>query len=260
MIIKLQIMLKTFLRIFILTTALVTTTYAGGGITHMFLATEAIAALPDAKLQRLLKDNMDAYLVGSYYPDSGYVGGANYGEDSHWDAFINAFADYLKDTYKNPAKDNPQLVAFMFGCASHRVSDEIIHGTFYHESAGKDFGGDYDKAHQASDFGIDILVMVDKNQWFNYPSSWWVPVDDLVAIYKRMGKQTYTADDIANGNAVIEMEGAGIRAIALATYPALKWVEMPWTAMHYYDWPEGGMKIDVEKIAEYQTELWEKIK
>ena len=78
-----------------------TTAHAGGGITHMFLAEESIQLLPDAKLRQLLLNNLDAYRVGAYYPDSGYVKGNTYGEDSHWDPFIFTFADYVKETYPN---------------------------------------------------------------------------------------------------------------------------------------------------------------
>src|SRR5580692_7784230 len=104
--------------------------YASGGITHMFLAQDAIAKIPNAELRHLLINNLDAYLVGAYYPDSGYVGGNHYGEDSHRDSFIDTFTDYIKEKYPHPAMQNPKLVAFLFGCASHKISDEISNGIF----------------------------------------------------------------------------------------------------------------------------------
>ena len=143
-------------------------TFAGGGIAHMLIAKEAIAKLPDPALRILLLTNLDAYLVGAYYPDSGFVAGNQYGEDSHWDTFIETFANYIKEKYKNPANENPKLVAFLFGCASHRVSDEVTHWVFYPLIKKHDFaketittrkvGGSY------GDLGIDLLSTVDKNQ------------------------------------------------------------------------------------------------
>ena len=108
------------------------TAYAGGGITHMYIAKESIKLVSDTKLRHLLLDNLDAYLVGANYPDSGFVAGTHYGEDSHWDPFIFTFTDYIKETYRHPEIENPKLVAFLFGCATHSVSDIILHWTFCH--------------------------------------------------------------------------------------------------------------------------------
>ena len=233
-------------------------TYAGGGITHMFLAEESIQQLPDAKLRHLLLDNIDAYRVGAYYPDSGYISNNLYGEDSHWDPFIEAFADYINETYPNFMEQNPKLVAFLFGCAAHRVSDQIMHQTFYPVIRDKDFNGDGDTAHSYGDAGIDLLINADKNLWLAYPSTWWVPVKDLVNVYRRMGFDQYSADQIIWGNAVLSVTGYGERLISAPAYLFLQW-KMPWTAAHYYDWPVGGITMDEKKVAEYQTRLWERL-
>ena len=231
------------------------TAFAGGGMTHMFIAKEAITALQDAKLRHLLSDHLDAYLVGAYYPDSGYVEGTHYGEDSHWDAFIIAFAFYLKETYKDPITENPKLVAFLMGCATHRVSDEVLHWTFYKITQEKDFHGDHEKAHVYGDLGIDLLINLDKNQWLTHPTVWWVPIKDLIAIYHRMGKDQYTADEMIRGNMVISAAGLGERFISAFAYPYLK-IKMPWTAEHYYDWPKGGLRDNEQKIIQYLDRLW----
>ena len=47
-----------------------------------------------------------------FYPDSGYVNGNTYGEDSHWDPFIYAFSDYLKQTYPSPKYKTPNSLPF----------------------------------------------------------------------------------------------------------------------------------------------------
>jgi len=224
----------------------------------MFVAQEAISKLPNAALRNLILNNLDAYLVGAFYPDSGYIKGNLYGEDSHWDAFIYAFTDHLKAKYTDPITQNPQLVAFLFGCAAHRVSDEIMHWTFYNQSRWIEFNGDYAKAHSYGDTGIDLLVNIDKNLWFSQPSTWWIPVRDLVQIYHRMGKDEYNAKQIIWGNTVIFFAGYGERMISAPAYPILRW-KMPWTAKHYYDWKQGGMVMNIKNIAEYQTALWKRL-
>jgi Zinc dependent phospholipase C len=229
--------------------------YAGGGVTHMLLAEETIKQLPEKQLRQLLHDNFEAYIVGAYYPDSGYIYGNHYGEDSHWDPFIYAFADYIKDKYPEPALQNPKLVAFLFGCATHRLSDEVMHSTFYHMTAKQDFNNDWNTAHQYGDAGIDLLIVVDKNQWLTHPVTWWIPVRDLIEIYRRMGKPEYTANQIIWGNSVTYLAGYGERLIAAPAYLYLQW-RMPWTATHYYNWPEGGMLINEQQTAAYLTKLW----
>ncbi|MFZ2314504.1 MAG: zinc dependent phospholipase C family protein [Gammaproteobacteria bacterium] len=229
--------------------------YAGGGMTHMLLAQETIKQLSSAELRHLLQDNMDAYLVGAYYPDSGYIAENSYGEDSHWDPFIHAFADYIKETYPDPAIQQPKLLAFLFGCAAHRVSDEILHHVFFNVMKDKDFHGDYDKAHQYGDVGIDLLINIEKNQWLTHPHTWWVPINDLLAVYQRMGLTQYTKQEITWGNTVIYLAGYGERLISPIVYPYLKW-KMPWTAKHYEDWAESGLIANEQKVADYQMRLW----
>jgi Zinc dependent phospholipase C len=232
--------------------------YAGGGMTHMFIAEGTIAKLPNEKLRHLLLDNLDAYLVGSYYPDSGYVKGTHHGTDSHGDAFIYAFTDHIKEKYSDPVIQHPKLVAFLFGCAVHRVSDEIIHFVFYMQAKDKDFNGDYNKAHEYSDTGIDLLLNIDKNQWMTHPNTWWVPVNDLLNVYHRLGKDQYTADQIRWGNTALFLAGYGERIISPFAYPYLRW-KAPWTATHYYDWPQGGILMDEDKVAEYLMDLWDRL-
>lgn len=233
--------------------------YAGGGIAHMFVAEKAIENLPDPELRSLLMNNLDDYLVGSYYPDSGYVLGNQYGEDSHWDDFIYTFADYIKEKYPEPSLQNPKLVAFLFGCASHRVSDEIMHFTFYPILMSKDFRGNMNRAHKYGDVGIDLLLTIDKNRWQNFPRTWRVPVNDLLQVYHRMGKDQYKAEDLIRGNALISLAGFGERLIAIPAYLYLQW-KMPWTANHYYNWPQGGLLMDKAKTIEYQMQLWQRLK
>lgn len=244
-----------------LSSVFITAGYAGGGITHMFLAKETIAQLPDQQLRNLLQDNLDAYLVGAYYPDSGYVGGNHYGEDSHWDPFIYAFADYIKETYPNPAVQNPKLVAFLFGCATHRVSDENMHWVFYSFISQNDFHRPWDwdsTIHGYGDVGIDLLVSVDKDQWLTQPTTWWVPVRDLVQVYHRMGKDEYTDKEIIWGNMITSFAGYAERLIAAPSYPYLKW-KLAWTSQHYYDWPEGGLLSDESKSTTYLMALWARL-
>ncbi|HEX2549337.1 MAG TPA: zinc dependent phospholipase C family protein [Gammaproteobacteria bacterium] len=242
--------MKKFLQIALLFIS--TQLFAGGGLTHMFIAEESIAQISNPILQHILQNNFDSYLVGAYYPDSGYVKGTHYGEDSHWDKFIYTFAEYIKDTYPNLS--NPRLIAFLFGCAAHRESDEIMHWTFYPEVAKYDFDGDYQKAHQLADPGIDILLNVE--HFIRTPHTWWIPVKDLVEVYHRMHKDEYTEQEIRLGTSVIHAANKMEKHMGRNSYHSFI-KKMPWTATHYYDWIEGGILMDIQKVANYQNQLWE---
>lgn len=243
--------------LFVIACCLSISIYACGGITHMYIATELIPQLTDSNLRNLIQDNMDAYLVGSNYPDTGYVSGAGYGEDSHWEPFIMAYIAYLRENYTYPEQQNPKLVAFLLGIASHSISDIIFHGTLLNQITAMDFNGDRDKAHPESEYGIDIMITVEKNQWLNRPSTWWVPVNDLVAIYQKMGK-SYTANQIIWGNSVYSLAGIGERAGALADYPVEE-LKMPWTAKNYYTAPQGGILMTENLTALYVQSVWKRI-
>src|SRR3990167_4501307 len=84
--------------------------YAGGGRTHIFMAQEAINKIPDKNLRLLLEDNLDAYLVGAYFPDSGYTKETYHGDAAHEKRFQYKFLEYIYEKYKNPVIENPKLV------------------------------------------------------------------------------------------------------------------------------------------------------
>lgn len=243
--------------LFIITCCVSFSVYACGGITHMLIATELVSQLQDTNLQNLIKNNMDAYLVGSNYPDTGYVTGATYGEDSHWEPFILAYIAYLRENYAHPEQQNPKLVAFLLGIASHSMSDIIFHGMLLNQIIAKDFNGHREGAHFESEYGIDVIITVEKSQWFNYPSDWWVPVNDLVAIYQKMGK-SYTADEINWGNSAYSLAGISERTDALADYPIEK-LKMPWTYQNYYTAPQGGIIMTEHLTALYVQSIWKRL-
>ncbi|MEO8402669.1 MAG: zinc dependent phospholipase C family protein, partial [Gammaproteobacteria bacterium] len=202
-----------------------------GSVTHMFIAKETIAKLQDKELANLLLNNMDAYLVGSNYPDTGFIRGTHYGNASHWETFINTFVIYLREKYPFPDQQNPKLVAFVLGCAAHDISDQVFHGTFLNTVAMNDFKGNWNKAHQQSETALDLLITVEKNQWGVRPSMWWVPMSDLLAVYHRMGSNQFSLAEIFWGNTVYSFAGISERAVSPFAYGYIR-LKMPWLAHH----------------------------
>jgi hypothetical protein len=232
--------------------------YAAGGMTHMFIAKEIITQLPDQELQTLITNNMDAYLVGSNYPDTGYIQGIHYGNESHTESFITAFVNYLQERYSYPEQQNPKLVAFLLGCATHVESDQVFHGIFMHKIALEDFHSNWQKAHAASERQLDMLINIEKNQWSVRPIAWWLPLHDLAAIYTKMGTP-HSLSEIFIGNAIYSFTGIGERALSPLSYYYIK-SKLAWTAKNYYDSPQGGMLMTEQVTAQYVLKIWDQLK
>jgi hypothetical protein len=232
--------------------------YAAGGITHMFIAKEVIPHLSDRDLKNLIENNLDAYLVGSNYPDSGYMQGTHYGDATHWQKFIDTSVIYLHERYPYPEQQNPALVAFLLGCATHIVSDQVFHGAFINKVSKEDFHHHWQTAHTVSEEGLDMLVLLDKKQWQVRPVIWWLPLHDLVQIYQRMGKNNYSQSEIFWGNTLYSLTGIGQRALTPFGYNYIK-LTMPWLSHHYEDTKEGGLLMTEQLTINYLQETWKKI-
>ncbi|XP_041422256.1 phosphatidylinositol-glycan-specific phospholipase D-like isoform X1 [Xenopus laevis] len=144
--------------------------------------------------RELLQKHPEAYQAGSVYPDAFYQGICEQGkchevsEDSHWTPFLKTSINYIREVYPQPwDKSAQRLVAFLFGIASHMVSDVSWHSLnidqgFLKAMGEVDFYGSYAEAHQTGDFGGDVLSRYELN--FDYlEAKWYIPVKDLFNIY-----------------------------------------------------------------------------
>ena len=165
-----------------------TVNFALGDLAHNYVAKQVAtkAEITDARLQSILTIYQNAYLVGSDYPDTGYVPGFHFGEDSHWPYFVDPFIDYIKTTYHAPTTiaeetHRDQLIVFLLGVGTHIQSDIVSHQIYYHLVAQHDFGSDshdtWEKAHAAMDPASDYDVIVQQGI-YDHPVIWWVPVAD----------------------------------------------------------------------------------
>lgn len=241
----------------ILPSILFSCAYAGGGRTHMYIAQQAIKHIPDKTLRNLLEDNIDAYMVGAYYPDSGYTDVSHHGDVSHSRAFHRALADVIRGKYSDPVHQKPRLVAFLIGTAAHAAGDDDMHYVLYPEMRQHDFKKEDDsKVHMYGDVGIDLLVTVDKSRWSSPPTEWWLPLSDIMAAYKKLGHDDITETQVIEGNKVISIAGLEENIIALPAYPYLWW-KMPWTTKNYDKAERGGLFVAEQKVATYEMQLWQ---
>ncbi|XP_042317562.1 phosphatidylinositol-glycan-specific phospholipase D isoform X2 [Sceloporus undulatus] len=182
--------------------------------THIEIAHRALEFLGkqegNVDYRELLLTHQDAYQAGSLYPDAFYSDICKNGlfhqvsEDTHWSPFLNASIHFIRKNYPQPwGKATEKLVAFLFGIASHMVADVSWHSLgidqgFLRAMAAIDFHGSYSKAHAAGDFGGDVLSQFELDFGYLVPS-WYVPVKDLLSIYKELyGQEVITEETIVD--------------------------------------------------------------
>ena len=251
-----------------------TLSFALGDLAHNYVA-EGVSAQTEGALKGVLTTYQNEYLVGSDYPDTGYLPGFNFGEDSHWPYFVTPFADYIKSTCQDVKTVDQQthcdqMTAFLLGVSTHVKSDIVSHWTYYNFVAQHDFGElnptNWDKAHSAMDPASDFYVIVRKGI-YDHPVTWWVPVDDLVKVYTDMKKNnvikdTVTADEIIKANAIYYV-ALGLTEDLIA-YPAYTYdaiYNIPWGIAHLDD-PDpqyGAFPEMIRQSTGYVQDVWNHI-
>ncbi|PIA14986.1 hypothetical protein COEREDRAFT_82400 [Coemansia reversa NRRL 1564] len=133
--------------------------------------------------------------AGAVFPDWGYgcMSQDEAAEAAHWTPFLEHGLKFFRSTYSKPYSQNAErLIAFLFGIASHQVSDEQWHSLsglsegIMQVLAESTFNGEYSRAHDVLDVGGDFAMahMSDLNYILD---KWLVPTDDVLRIYKSMG-------------------------------------------------------------------------
>jgi len=137
---------------------------------------------------------------GTFFPDWGYscADQADAAEYAHWPRYANATATYLKETYPKPwSLDVQHKVAFLLGFVAHAAADTVWHDLgFDHMGLMRALRNvehhDSPDAHTIMDTGGEFTVkhFGDMDYIERY---WYVPSDDLVAVYRREGYVGVTA-------------------------------------------------------------------
>ncbi|KAA8913795.1 hypothetical protein FN846DRAFT_790265 [Sphaerosporella brunnea] len=183
---------------------------------HIFALPNSLPqfAAPQKVFSPLLNavENAPSIQAGAFFPDWGYqcLSTDDASEAAHWPPFLIAAVEHVTTKYgfldeKSNAARSPEeqkhlesLIAFVFAMASHQTADATWHAIrlptgLLNAIAGIDFNEDTDEAHTTLDVGGDFLAAArlgrlpaESLQWIS--NSWTVPVDDLLAIYERIGK------------------------------------------------------------------------
>ncbi len=233
---------------------------------HVHVTGWAVENLPDGELRTFLSDPevFNALLFGAAFTDSGYwpQGGElaakahAYGEHTHWEPFIEDFVQWLADNDPPPwtSLESKKRVAFLMGCASHGLQDEIFDSLFLYQADENDGAGQGE-----ADPGTDGFLALDGHLRF-VPEPWY-PVDTLLELYAMAGLDT-TADVMAQSVDIMTflyVNGELGREIARTNGHEYLDV-IPWTAAHYMD-PDipGALRAEIFPTARYLEALWARL-
>nr|XP_006134054.1 phosphatidylinositol-glycan-specific phospholipase D isoform X1 [Pelodiscus sinensis] len=224
--------------------------------THIEIAHRAVEFFSEHKgnvnYRKLLLNHQDAFQAGSLYPDAFYPSVCRNGrfhhvsEDTHWAPFLTASVHYIRKNYPQPWEEaTEKLVAFLFGIASHMVADVSWHSLgidqgFLRTMAAIDFHGSYSEAHSTGDFGGDVLSQFELD--FSYlKTDWYVPVKDLLAIYKEYyGQEVITEGTIIDCTYLLFLELYGEILAVAKLFPTYA-NKSPFLVERFHEYFLGGV-------------------
>lgn len=239
---------------------------AHGIFGHMHVTGWAIENLPDGELKDFFSDPevFNAALFGAAFTDSGYwqkdpakeKAAHAYGEHTHWEPFIQDFVEWVLLNDPPPWDDYESRlrVAFLMGCASHGMQDEIFDSLFLHQVDTHDQGG-----QDVADPGTDGFLALDGH--IRFAPDPYIPMDALLELYavlpENVTEQVITdAVGIMTGVYVNDTVGPQVAASLGEAYEA----DLPWTRVHYLD-PEvpGSIRAEVFPTLHYLEALWKRL-
>jgi glycosylphosphatidylinositol phospholipase D len=145
--------------------------------------------------EQYIRNYPDALIAGTVFPDWGYAFGfPDESEDAHWPPFMDDVVLYLLDNYPKPwAEHEKRLMTFFLGLTCHNMADVQWHSGngFLGIMGHHDFDGSFQDAHNVGDVGGDVLI-VHGMPVNDRPLIWWIPGDDMAAVYQANGNPGVT--------------------------------------------------------------------
>jgi hypothetical protein len=229
---------------------------------HIHVTGWAIENLPPGELKDFFADPdlFKAALAGAMFPDTGYAinqpAAREYAEYAHWEPFIERFIQHVLSTYgpTYDTKDEQLLVAFLLGCASHGLQDELFDSTFLFEVEERDTRGQDD-----ADPGTDGFLILDG--YFRLLPSNYLPIDDVLPLFGVLGQPIDRAlieDHVGAVRGAYVNDFIGIR-IAATNGTRLRPL-IPWAGDNYIDpGVSGSLAAEIEPTARHMEALWERL-
>ena len=233
---------------------------------HIHVTGWAIEELPEGDLKTFLAEPevLNAALFGGSFPDSGYfpIQGKNdenaraYAEFTHWEPFIQRFVEWIRTEDPPPWDDlhSRKRVAFLLGCASHGLQDELFDSLYLDLTAHHE-GGDQDSVDPGTD---GFLALEGQLRFVPEP---WIPLDTLQELYAEL-EADITPELIENASEAMtslyvnETFGWELAASLGESYEE----QLPWSRAHFMD-PKvmGSLASEIAPTMGYIQAIWERL-
>lgn len=234
---------------------------AAGITTHGWMAVEAIDQVADPQLHALLAAHVEQVRAGASFPDVGYVAGNTYGEEAHWQRFVDA---YLALIVAKPGcgeltdPDGPcaDLIAHAFGVAAHGMGDQVWDWLFEPYSPDLDEYWTDPDVPTATESGAETqmdLVAIDR---YGVPRPETPPLPDVPLLVQAFADSGMSGVDASQFSLVpnlpvlwdVEKGWADAHLAEVET-------AMPWMSANMVTAP-GGVQFAATAIAGYWSTMW----
>lgn len=230
---------------------------------HVHVTGWAVENMPDDELRVFLLDDpevFNALLFGAVFTDTGYSkdtpASRAYSEHTHWEPFVTDYIAWIRANDPPPwtTLESKKRVAFLLGCASHGMQDEIFDTLFLAQVEERDGAG-----QEHTDPGTDGFLSLDGHLRF-FPVQD-IPMSTVLELYQGLPEEVtedviQDAVDLVTSVYINEEFGPGFAAGLGNQYAD----DMPWGRVHYLD-PEvpGSLRAEIYPTMRYQQAVWARL-
>jgi uncharacterized protein (TIGR03382 family) len=229
---------------------------------HIHVTGWAVENMPDDELRAFLLEPevFNALLFGAAFTDTGYGGDTPesraYAEHTHWEPFIQDYIDWIRANDPPPwtSSESKRRVAFLMGCASHGLQDEVFDTLFLHQVNENDGGG-----QDEADPGTDGFLALDGHLRFVPEED--IPMETVLALYEEL-PEDITEEVIQDSvDLVTNFYINGEFGLAVAEQLGEQYADqIPWTREHYLDADiPGSHRSEVYPTMAYQQAIWQRL-
>ena len=242
---------------------------AAGIVTHAWMSLDAIDRVEIPALRTLLDAHRDQVRAGAEFPDGGYwtrslgTPGGDYGEEAHWQRFIDAYAMQLRDDpscapLTDPAGPCAAAIAHLMGAAAHGMGDEVWDWLF--EPNGPGFDESYlpgDIAQFVGPGGLEVQLDIVAIARHARPVDGTPPIPSpakIGAAFVSINRADIDPAALALGDTYLDVERRAEANWAPQHIEALERA-MPWTSAHLIT-AAGGIDFGARAVAGYYEAIW----
>lgn len=232
---------------------------AAGANTHMAMTREAVKKVSIPELRALLASHKRALICGVSFPDFGtaidygtfHKVKVGYGSAAHQPPFVEAYFKRVLSECGPDYDECGRLVAHFLGVAAHGMEDDLYDELFMNKAKVLDPEG----SRVNHDLWADEIFVVKYDPFYLAPP-YYLPVNDLVEVYRDLGMEVRRRD-LRSGKFYHQVGAAALRGIAPYPYPHYAKV-MSFSRDNIVTHP-GGIDHTATVIARYWEILWKRL-